>query len=262
MDKLTIQDVEDLLFNSDKTINNKILKQLEQDERKGVQLALSKWKKQRKKDAERKKKYDALQVYELDLRKQGIHLIAGLDEVGRGPLAGPVVAAAVILPENVNLIGIDDSKKLSEVKREYFYNEILNQAIAVGVGMVSSKEIDEVNIYQATILAMKLAVDELNCKPEHLLIDALTLPLNINQTKIIKGDAKSISIAAASIIAKVTRDRLMRELDKKYPQYGFATNMGYGTSEHLAALQKHGPIEEHRFSFQPVQTSIFDKALG
>jgi ribonuclease HII len=262
MKKLTIQEVETLLFLSETKISSKTLKLIEADNRKGVQAAITRWKKQQEKLAALNEKYEMLQCYERNLRKQGTHLIAGVDEVGRGPLAGPVIAAAVILPNDVKLVGIDDSKKLNEAKREFYYNEILAQAISVGIGCVSAKEIDEINIYQASIKAMQNAIMQLDCRPEHLLVDALTLPMDINQTNIIKGDAKSVSIAAASIIAKVTRDRIMKELDDKYPQYGFVTNMGYGTSEHMEALQSYGPIEEHRFSFQPVQASIFEKSLG
>jgi ribonuclease HII len=260
MEKMTIQEVENLLFHNEKTINRKTIKLLENDDRKGIQNLITRWKKQQEKAEVLKQKYETLQIYERNLRMQGIHLISGVDEVGRGPLAGPVVAAAVILPEKPDLTGIDDSKKLTESKREFFYGEIVKQAISIGIGIVSSNKIDEINIYQATILAMKKAIVDLQCTPEHLLIDAISLPLDIQQTNIIKGDAKSISIAAASIIAKVTRDRLMKKLDKKYPQYGFATNMGYGTSEHLTALKAYGPIDEHRVSFQPIQS--MNKSIG
>lgn len=262
MNELTTQQIEHLLFQDKKKVSKKTIKLLEIDNRKSVQTILTRWKKQQEKLEALDRKYDTLQAYERELRAQGIHLIAGIDEVGRGPLAGPVVAAAVILPETVNLLGIDDSKKLNEDKREFFFEKIINQAISIGIGMVSSKEIDEINIYQATIHAMQKAINNLDCLPEHLLIDAMKLPIDISQTNIIKGDAKSISIAAASIIAKVTRDRLMKQLDKKHPQYGFATNMGYGTSEHLKALQKFGPIEDHRFSFQPIKDYRFEKSLG
>ena len=167
--------------------------------------------------------------YEKELYKDGIELIAGVDEVGRGPLIGPVVAAAVILPKNYELIGLNDSKKLSEKKRDKFYDIIMNDAIAVGVGIISPEVIDEVNIYEASKLAMIDAINSLKVKPEHVLIDAMPLDLDMPSTSIIKGDAKSLSIAAASVIAKVTRDRMMYELDSKYPEYGFGSHNGYPT---------------------------------
>lgn len=167
--------------------------------------------------------------FERKLREQGITLVAGVDEVGRGPLVGPVVAACVILPEDFSLDGLTDSKKLSEKKRDYYYDEIMRQAVAVGVGVVSEKKIDEVNIYEATKLAMKEAISKCNIQPEHILIDAMPLSLDIPTTSIIKGDFKSITISAASVIAKVTRDRMLDELDKKYPMYDFKDNKGYPT---------------------------------
>jgi ribonuclease HII len=198
-----------------------------------------------------------LLAFEKELYKQNIALIAGVDEVGRGPLAGPVVAAAVILPKNVELTGVNDSKKLSAKKRVLYYNKILETAIAVGVGKASVREIDEINILQATKLAMKRAIDHLSIIPEYLLIDYLTLDLEIPQTGIVKGDARSLSIAAASIVAKEVRDKLMKELGEKYPTYGFKTNAGYGTSAHREALKAHGYIEGvHRKSFEPVKSIV------
>ena len=191
--------------------------------------------------------------FERKLREQGITLIAGVDEVGRGPLVGPVVAACVILPEEFSLEGLTDSKKLSEAKREYFYDEIMKQAISVGVGIISEKTIDEVNIYEATKLAMKEAISKCSVKPEHILIDAMPLSLEIPTTSIIKGDFKSITISAASVIAKVTRDRMLDELDKKYPMYDFKHNKGYPTKAHLDAIRKYGIIAEHRRSYAPVR---------
>lgn len=191
--------------------------------------------------------------FERKLRDRGIHLIAGVDEVGRGPLVGPVVAACVILPEDFSLDGLTDSKKLSEKKRDYYYDEIMRQAVAVGVGVVSEKKIDEVNIYEATKLAMKEAISKCNIQPEHILIDAMPLSLDIPTTSIIKGDFKSITISAASVIAKVTRDRMLDELDKKYPMYDFKDNKGYPTKKHLEAIDKYGIIPEHRRSYGPVR---------
>lgn len=191
--------------------------------------------------------------YERDLRNKGITLIGGVDEVGRGPLVGPVVAACCILPEEFNLDGLTDSKKLSETKREYFYEEIKKQAISYGIGIVDEKRIDEINIYQATKEAMIKAINECNPLPEHVLTDAMKLDLDIPVTPIIKGDLKSITISAASVLAKVTRDRMMYELDKKYPMYDFKNNVGYPTKAHLAAIEKYGIIPEHRKSYGPVK---------
>ncbi len=194
--------------------------------------------------------------YEKELRSKGIKLIAGVDEVGRGPLVGPVVAAAVIFPEKFDLEGLTDSKKLSEKKRDMFYEKIKEQALAVGVGIIDEKKIDEVNIYEATKLAMKEAISNLQIKPEHILIDAMPLELEIPTTSIIKGDLKSITISAASVIAKVTRDRMMYELDKQYPMYDFKKNKGYPTKKHLEALEEYGIIPQHRRSYGPVQKII------
>lgn len=176
--------------------------------------------------------------------------ICGVDEVGRGPFAGPVVAAAVILPKDCSILYINDSKKLSPKKREELYPCIMEQAVSVGIGMASPQRIDEINILQATYEAMRNAIENLSVKPDILLNDAVTIPeVSIRQVPIIKGDAKSISIAAASIIAKVTRDRLMKEYDKILPEYGFASHKGYGTAAHIAALKAHGPSPIHRRTF-------------
>ena len=192
--------------------------------------------------------------YERELRTQGINYIAGVDEVGRGPLVGPVVAACVVLPEEFNLDGLTDSKKLSEKKRDFYFSEIQKQALGIGIGIIDEKKIDEVNIYKATKLAMKQAIDEClkQVKIDHVLIDAMPLDLNIPTTSIIKGDLKSITISAASVIAKVTRDRMMYELDLKYPMYGFKSNKGYPTKKHIEAIWKYGIISEHRKSYGPV----------
>lgn len=191
--------------------------------------------------------------YEKALYKKGIKYIAGVDEVGRGPLVGPVVTACVILPNDFVLEGLTDSKKLSAKKRDLFYSVIMEKALAVSLGIKDNKIIDEVNIYQATKLAMYEAIDKCPIKPEHVLIDAMKLEnLTIPSTSIIKGDLKSISISAASVIAKVTRDRMMIKLDQKYPMYGFKKNAGYPTKEHIKAIEEYGIIEEHRRSFSPV----------
>ena len=191
--------------------------------------------------------------YENDLYNKGINLIAGVDEVGRGPLVGPVVAAAVILPKNYELIGLNDSKKLSEKKRNQFYEILKKDAISIGIGIIDEKIIDEVNIYQASKLAMLKALDNLDVKPEHVLIDAMPLEIDIPSTSIIHGDALSLSIAAASVIAKVTRDEMMYELDHKYPQYGFSKHKGYPTKAHLDAINKYGVLDNYRFSYKPVK---------
>lgn len=197
--------------------------------------------------------------YENNLYNEGITLIAGVDEVGRGPLIGPVVACACILPVNFYHKDIKDSKKLSEKKREEMYKIIKENAISIGLGIVSEKVIDEVNIYEATKIAMKEAIKNLNITPEHILIDAMKLELNISSTSIIKGDAKSESIAAASIIAKVTRDHMLDEMDKEYPMYDLKNNKGYGTKKHLEALQTYGPCKYHRVSYSPVRNALNEK---
>lgn len=196
--------------------------------------------------------------YERKLRKEGIKLIAGVDEVGRGPLVGPVVAACVILPEKFNLEGLTDSKKLTEKKRDFFFEEIEKQAISIGIGIKNEDVIDEVNIYEATKLAMKEAIDKCDVKPEHILIDAMPLELDIPTTSIIKGDLKSITISAASVIAKVTRDRMMYELDEKYPMYEFKKNKGYPTKAHMEAIKEYGIIKQHRKTFGPVRDYILE----
>lgn len=194
--------------------------------------------------------------YEKELYKQNITLIAGVDEVGRGPLVGPVVASAVILPKNYHLEGLTDSKKLSEKKRNTFYEILKKDAISIGVGIIPASKIDEVNIYEASKLAMLEAIKNLDVKPEHVLIDAMKLNLDIPSTSIIHGDALSESIAAASVIAKVTRDKMMYELHKKYPNYHFDKHKGYPTKLHLECLKKYGPLENYRFTYKPVHDLI------
>lgn len=192
--------------------------------------------------------------YEKELNSNGIIYIAGVDEVGRGPLVGPVVTACVVLPKDYYIEGLTDSKKLSKKKREEFFDIINKDALGIGIGIKSEKVIDEVNIYEATKLAMIEAINNCKkkCKIEHVLIDAMKLNIDIPSTSIIKGDYKSITISAASIIAKVTRDRMLEELDKKYPMYGFKDNAGYGTKKHIEAIKKYGIIPEHRKTFKPV----------
>lgn len=196
--------------------------------------------------------------YEKDLYKKGLKLIAGVDEVGRGPLVGPVVSACVILPVNYKLDGLTDSKKLSEKKRNYFYEILKKDAISIGVGEVSAEEIDKINIYEASKLAMKKAINNLQVLPEHVLIDAMRLDIDIPSTSIIHGDSLSLSIAAASVIAKVTRDKMMYELHEKYPMYHFDKHKGYPTKLHLECLKKYGPLKNYRFSYKPVKDLLGD----
>ncbi len=191
--------------------------------------------------------------YERDLRNQGYTFIGGVDEVGRGPLVGPVVAACCILPEEFHLEGLTDSKKLSEAKREYFFEEIKKQALSYGIGIVSPQRIDEINIYEATKEAMMEAIRKCSIQPDYVLTDAMKLPIEIPFTPIIKGDLKSITISAASVLAKVTRDHMMYELDQKYPMYDFRNNVGYPTKKHLEAISKYGILPEHRKSYGPVK---------
>lgn len=191
--------------------------------------------------------------YEKELYEQGITLIAGVDEVGRGPLIGPVVTACVVLPKDFKLDGLTDSKKLTAKKRDLYFDIIMEQALGVGIGIKDEKVIDEVNIYEATKLAMYEAINKCNIKPEHVLIDAMKLDkLDIPSTSIIKGDLKSITIAAASVIAKVTRDRMMDELDLEYPMYGFKSHKGYPTKKHVEAIKEFGVLPQHRKTFKPV----------
>lgn len=194
--------------------------------------------------------------YEIQLYNEGKNLICGVDEVGRGPLVGPVVTAAVILPKGYINTNIKDSKQLSEKKREELYDEIMKNAIDVSIASCSEKIIDEINILEATKKAMKQSINNLRIKPHHVLIDAVKLDLDIPSTSIIKGDAKSQSIAAASIIAKVYRDNLMKEIDKEFPMYDFIHNKGYGTKKHIEALKKYGPTPYHRKTFAPVSNIL------
>jgi len=218
------------------------------DEREGVKKLLIKARKKLDAYAKELERTENMKIYEK--KYWDYSYICGIDEVGRGPLAGPVVAAAVILPKDCNILYLNDSKQLSEQKREELYDVIMEQAVAVGIGVVSHEKIDEINILQATYEAMRQAVGKLSVTPDLLLNDAVTIPgLNMKQVPIIKGDAKSISIAAASIVAKVTRDRMMVELDKFYPEYGFAGNKGYGAAAHIQALKEIGPCPIHRRSF-------------
>lgn len=225
-----------------------LIEQYESDERSGVMRLVETARKKLAALEKEKRRIEGLRVYEEQYREYDF--ICGIDEVGRGPLAGPVVAGAVILPRGCRILYVNDSKQLSEKKREELYDVILEKAVSSAVGYASSERIDEINILQATYEAMREAVGKLDPGPDILLNDAVTIPgIATRQIPIIKGDAKSITIGAASIIAKVTRDRLMREYDKVYPEYGFAENKGYGSAAHIAALKAYGPTPIHRRSF-------------
>lgn len=239
-----------------KNENDPFFMELQSDSRKGVQVLLNSWKAGKEKERKEHEQYTRMSVHENQLRKQGFKWIGGIDEAGRGPLAGPVVAAAVILNEDSCIYGLDDSKKLSETKRNELFGRIHEEARAIGVGIISSGEIDQLNIYQAVKKAMNQAVSELAIQPDFLLLDAMAIEAPYPQESIIKGDANSNSIAAASIIAKVTRDWLMAEYEQQYPGYGFGIHKGYGTKAHLDALKKLGPCPIHRQSFAPVQAAM------
>ncbi|MCE7794623.1 ribonuclease HII [Salipaludibacillus sp. CUR1] len=235
--------------------NDPFLEELHKDERKGVKGLIARWEKQQVEREKLESHYTEMSSFEKEAWNKGYLRIAGIDEVGRGPLAGPVIASCVVLPSDCRLLGLTDSKKLTKTKREYFYDEIMRKAEAVGVGIVSAQEIDELNIYQASKQAMIRAVKQISeDSPDYLLIDAMELPLDIAQKSLIKGDSRSVSIAASSIIAKVTRDRYMDKLHKQYPMYQFDKHAGYGTRAHLEAIEEHGILEEHRRSFAPVKS--------
>lgn len=255
MQKASIAIIEEQL-NSILKESDPFILEIEKDERKGVQNLLSKWKKKREQEKQLVGKFNEMNQYERKYRSQGFKFIAGIDEVGRGPLAGPVVAAAVILPEDFFLPGIDDSKKLTEKKREEYDKIIRSEAVSFNISMIPAQEIDEINIYEATKKAMKSAVASLHIQPDFLLIDAMKLETPYATESIVKGDAKSVSIAAASIVAKVARDQLMKEIALSFPQYGFQQNMGYGTKEHIKAIQDNGITPYHRKSFAPIKDSF------
>ena len=251
-EKYTISQIKELL-SSIHSMEDPMFQQLSLDMRKGVQTALKSCQKRIEKEQKRAEHFIEMQYYERLAYKEGASFIAGVDEVGRGPLAGPVVAAAVILPKDIEDLGFDDSKKLSASKREEIYRLIQEKAIAIGIGIVDADIIDQVNIYQASRLAMHQAVSELKIQPDYLLIDAMKIDVNTPQIGIIKGDAKSISIAAASIVAKQVRDQMMQEFDELYPGYDFSNNAGYGTPKHLEGLNIKGICPIHRKTFAPIK---------
>ena len=242
-------EIKDILKNTKEQELLSFINSYKDDERAAVKKIVESAQKKQDKYLAELDRIEKMKQYEKEYGHLGY--ICGIDEVGRGPLAGPVYTAAVILPADNKLLYVNDSKKLSEKKREELYDEIMNTALAVGIGCNSPERIDEINILQATYEAMAMAVNNLKIKPDVLLIDAVHIPQleSFKQVSIIKGDAKSISIAAASIVAKVTRDRLMAEYAKEYPEYGFEHNKGYGSADHIAALKKYGPCPLHRRSF-------------
>ena len=253
----TIKEIKEQLANIQR-LDDPLLTELEQDGRSGVIQAIAKRKKEIQKRLDEDERLEGMLAYEKECYARGMELIAGVDEVGRGPLAGPVVAAAVILPKACKIPGLNDSKKIPKSKHKEIYEAVLQNAIAIGIGVKDNHVIDQVNIYEATKLAMMEAIGQLEPQPQHLLIDAMKLDLPIPQTSIIKGDANSLSIAAASIVAKVTRDQMMEEFDCEYPGYDFTQNAGYGTANHLAGLHKLGVTPIHRRSFEPVKSMCED----
>lgn len=253
----TIKEVKERLAMIDE-LDHPLFEELILDGRAGVQAAISKRKRELQKQVDEDLRLEKMLAYEKELYAQGIDLIAGVDEVGRGPIAGPVVAAAVILPKACKIPGLNDSKKIPKSKHKAIYEAVLQKAIAIGIGVKDNHVIDQVNIYEATKLAMMEAIGQLEPQPQHLLIDAMKLDLPISQTSIIKGDANSLSIAAASIVAKVTRDQMMEEFDCEYPGYDFTQNAGYGTANHLAGLDQLGVTPIHRRSFEPVKSMCED----
>lgn len=244
----TIREIKEELQAASGMEREKLLEPYREDTRSGVVSLVKKYDREKELLEKEKQRIEDMKVYENTYSHVG--WICGIDEAGRGPLAGPVVAGAVILPEDSKILWLNDSKQLSAKKREELYDVIMEEAISVGVGYASPARIDEINILQATYEAMREAISKLAVKPQILLNDAVTIPqIEIPQVPIIKGDAKSVSIAAASIIAKVTRDRLMAEYDKIMPEYGFASHKGYGSKSHIEAIRQYGPSPIHRVTF-------------
>lgn len=252
MERVSIKDLKEQFRTGD--INEEMITELKSDERKGVQQLIASYERRKQKEQLLEANFFKMLHYENENYKKGIHCIAGVDEAGRGPLAGPVVAAAVILPKDFKLLGLTDSKQLNEKQRNEFYEKIVEEAVSYHVAIISNQEIDRINIFEATKKAMYTAIDQLNPQADHVLIDAVELNgLAATSEVIVKGDLKSITIAAASILAKVTRDRLMRNIHTKYPMYHFDSNMGYGTKQHLDMLAEHGATPYHRQTFSPVR---------
>lgn len=247
--ELSLSEIKDIIALKSPVLETEFIEQLARDPRKGVQNLLRQYKKQREKEKAEAERLYALWKRERDLAEQGYHYVAGLDEVGRGPLAGPVVAACVILPLDCKLSGLNDSKKVLPAERDLLAEEIKGQAIAWAIGLVDHQEIDRLNILQATKVAMLQAISKMSRQPDYLLIDALELDISLPQEGIVHGDSCSASIAAASILAKTYRDSLMVAMDQLYPEYGFAEHKGYGTARHYDSIRQFGPCPIHRKSF-------------
>lgn len=257
MKQLSIKDIQKRI--NDGKFTDEEMDRWRADERKGVINLIDSFDKAVKKEEQLKKNYEQMCFYENSYRCQGYSRIAGIDEAGRGPLAGPVVAAAVILPENTSLYGLTDSKQLNEGERNYFYHKIKEVAISYHIQVISNEEIDQINIYEATKKAMTGAVTSMHIQPDYLLVDAVPLPLDIPTTTLTKGDQKSISIAAASVLAKVYRDSYMQSIAKEYPQYNFDSHKGYGTKTHMEAIQAYGVTPYHRKTFTPVKQAMTNR---
>lgn len=260
--KCTIKELEDLLFASSGTeIDEAMLEALDNDERSGVQKLLARYRTMVYEEKAQRMRWEKMNEFSRKIYARGYRHIVGVDEAGRGPLAGPVVAAAVILDPEEPIYGLDDSKKLTEKKREELYEIIMDKALAVAVGIVSNEVIDQVNILQATFQAMNEAINKLSLTADYVLVDGnMEIPgLGIPQEAVIDGDLNVDAIAAASIIAKVTRDRILYKYHELYPEYGFDRNKGYGTSEHIEALKKYGPTPIHRYSYTIVNNYFFEK---
>lgn len=255
MNKLTIKEIKNKLLEVD-TLDDDFLLEIKKDERVGVQKLFNSKLTQLKHLQSLKAAFKERFVYEKSFWQQGKTMIAGVDEVGRGPLAGPVVSCAIILPHDFNLYQVNDSKQLSPSVRKSLYQKIINNCVAYGIGIADNNVIDDINIYEATRVAMKQAVNNLKVTPDEVIVDAMDIDVPIHQTKLIKGDAKSVSISAASIVAKVFRDNIMDEYARKYPEYDFKHNAGYGTKKHLDALNKFGATSIHRKTFSPVTKII------
>ncbi|MBU5306563.1 ribonuclease HII [Clostridioides mangenotii] len=250
MDKKSVKEIKEEIENIEVNRYMEYIDFLRSDERKSVQNLALKLAKRLDKIRAEDERLEKINSYENEGYSKGYLFIGGIDEAGRGPLAGPVVASVVVFEEDTKIVGIDDSKKLSEQKREELFDIIKDKALDYGIGIVDNEEIDEINILNATYQAMKKAINCLKKTPDYLLVDAAHIPgINIDQNSIIKGDSKSISIAAASIIAKVTRDNIMYQYDRMYPEFGFKSHKGYGTKEHYEAIDEHGITPIHRKSF-------------
>ncbi|MBM7623538.1 ribonuclease HII [Sporohalobacter salinus] len=261
LEEMTIKEIKSELKSMElKAISDELIAELIADSRKGVRQLAKRCERRKKRAAKKRKKFYKMKRFEDDLVNRGYRLIGGVDEAGRGPLAGPVVASVVILPKDIFMPGLNDSKQLSEEKREEFFAELQKEALDIGVGIVDSDCIDDINIRNANYQAMRKAILNLDKTPDYLLVDGEEIPeIEIRQQKIVDGDARSISIAAASIIAKVTRDRMLVEYDKEYPEYNFAQHKGYGTASHIDALEKYGPCSIHRYSFSKVREAALSK---